>query len=816
MPNGIPGRGYMQIGNDALELIQVSYTGETQPDDREPAVLWPDRAESVGQGARVTEEAPKLYDAVVNLASELVGWQMAPKPWPAFLPRQISLQSPIVDAQHNSTFTLTTTMTDWLNGDWNGLWPGVNWQDGAMRSVVGLVDEPSEARQFPLQFELSRNHLVVFGDSGWGKTSFLRTLIAGLAATHSPDELHVYVLDLGGRNFRSIEKLPHIGTVVYSDEEAFDERLQRVLMLLERLVDERAILLSEANANNLWEYNARNREQPLPAVLVVIDNFAELHENYESLVESTILPLVRRSLSAGVCFVVSANAPNNMPGKMFSMFGERITFKQSNTDRYMDIVGRGALDIDDIPGRGYIRVGKRPLLFQAALPVGLFGPEDGRDTLVEAEELQRMASSMRQTIAAGNLNWRSQPDHVEILPEMVPLREMLKEAGPIRPQRLQAVLGQLGSLQPALCDLKRMGPHFAIVGPPLSGKTTLLYDWVFSLAERYTPQQVAMVFIDTQRKMIEYGGEHKLTDLPFVLAAISEIEEMEGLLANLRSEGERLAGSGRELFVFIDNFDDFSEEVETSRNLPRDLAGLVRRFGREGMHFIATFTPDGGASDLKRRIQSANYGIGLQSARAVEALRVMRTPPGIREKDLIVGRGYLVKSGQATMIQVASPYEGMGIPPAGGDAEDEAARTAKALDVWVRRIRDKYPGQQAVWSTGASSTQQAKTPQQSEKLRKMLGLLQRALREELVKLGDGDGTADLVTTKLVQTDAARWQDETTVMALLKDVWRNKQKSTGLPESSIDTLISMMDDASVLLEVERLFPVEKDGQKSKTP
>ena len=97
---------------------------------------------------------------------------------------------------------------------------------------------------------------------------------------------------------------------------------------------------------------------------------------------------------------------------------------------------------------------------------------------------------------------------------------------------------------------------------------------------------------------------------------------------------------------------------------------------------------------------------------------MMRTPPGIREKDLIVGRGYLVKSGQATMIQVASPYEGMGIPPAGGDAEDEAARTAKALDVWVQRIKDKYPGQQAVWSTGASSAQQAKTPQQSEKLRK--------------------------------------------------------------------------------------------------
>ena len=204
LPNGIPGRGYLQIGNDNLELIQVP-----TPASRSP--MTASRASSgrstwtgdILNRPGASEEAPKLYDAVVNLTSELMDGQMAPKPWPAFLPLQISLQSPIVDAQHNRTFTLTTEVSDWLNGDTEGLWPGIDWQEGAMRPIAGLVDNPTAAEQFPLQFDFSRNHLLVLGDSGWGKTAMLRSLIVSLTTTHSPNELHVYIVDLGGHNFRA-------------------------------------------------------------------------------------------------------------------------------------------------------------------------------------------------------------------------------------------------------------------------------------------------------------------------------------------------------------------------------------------------------------------------------------------------------------------------------------------------------------------------------------------------------------------------------------------------------------------------------------
>jgi len=134
---------------------------------------------------------PRFYDAVVALAAELTNGKMARKPWPAFLPRQLSLQTRLYDAQADRYYELNPAVTDWLNGEVTGLWRGVNWEETALRPTVGLVDDPAEARQFPLRCDLTREHLAVFGDSGWGKTSLLRTIMVDLAATHSPAELHL-------------------------------------------------------------------------------------------------------------------------------------------------------------------------------------------------------------------------------------------------------------------------------------------------------------------------------------------------------------------------------------------------------------------------------------------------------------------------------------------------------------------------------------------------------------------------------------------------------------------------------------------------
>jgi S-DNA-T family DNA segregation ATPase FtsK/SpoIIIE len=776
LPNGVPGRGYLQVGNENLELLQISWTGESQPDDRPAAVVWPGRS-SNEDAQTEAEDVPRLYDAVVTLSSELYNGQMAPKPWPGFLPELFSLQSTLTDAQHNQTFTLLPSVTNWLNSDTAALWPAPVWDETAMRPVVGLVDNPMEASQIPLNLNLSRSHLAIFGDTGWGKTSLLRTIVVSLAATHSPNDLHIYVLDLGGRAYRSLEALPHMGAVIYADEEAYEERLQRLFDRLQKMAETRQQTFSNAGVNTLYEYNQTHPDERVPAVLVIIDNFAELQENYETLVESTVMPLVRRSVGLGISFVVSANIPNNMSSKMFNLFGERITFRQSNVDRYMDIVGRGAIALDEIAGLGYIRIGRYPLMFQSATPVGIFDA-GGRPLYPEADELQLLAKNMTTYIEQGDFVWQTKPEPIQILPTMVPLHKMLKAAGPPpTTRRITAILGQSSNLEPTLIDLKRMGPHFVIVGPPLSGKTTTLYNWILSLATRYTPEQAGFILIDLDRRFVEYGGKQTLADLPHVMETITTLDVMETLPARLKEECGILAQQEppREIFVFIDNFDDFSDEVERERDLVRDLATLAGRFGRDGLHFVISVNATSGSrsSELWRRIQSSNYGIALRTEQALQGpLQVTRTPPAVRGKELPIGRGFLVRSSQPTMLQVATPYEvpAASVVAAQADPDDEEAVVAAALDDWVKQLQRHYPDQQAAWTAvEAGSAAAATVPGAAldPNLLRMLGLLRRYALQEIKA---GNGTESTVAQQLLATDMAQWSNTEALLPLVKEVW----------------------------------------------
>jgi S-DNA-T family DNA segregation ATPase FtsK/SpoIIIE len=594
-----------------------------------------------------------------------------------------------------------------------------------LRATAGLVDDPEEASQMPLTFDLSRAHLAIFGDPASGKTNLLRTLILSLAATHSPDELHAYVVDLGGRNFRALEGLPHVGTVIYTDEEAYDERFGRLLDMLDRTIAQRQTLLAEAGVSTLYEYNSLPQTATrLPAILAVIDNFSELWDSQQLLVENTLAPLIRRALAAGVTFVV-ASSGGSMASKVGSLFGERLTLRQSNPDRYLDLIGRGAIDFGAIPGRGYVRRGQRPLMFHAARPAGLLDVTQPFDAFAESAELQRIVAAMTAYVQSHPV-----PDPIRILPELVPLQAMLDAASGPTVSAISTVLGEDVTLQPALIDLSRMGPHFTIVGPPFSGKTTVLYNWIIALALRYPPARAPMILIDTQRRLFDYGGRHKLTELPHVLATIDEIEELVELLPRLRNACAALAEADppRELFIFIDNFDDFGDELVNKRQLDQELAQLARRAGRDGLHFVVAGSTEitSVTAELRRRVQTSNYGLGLRISQALDVLRVNKRPAGMQDKELPIGRGYLVKAGAATLFQVATPYTDQAVEtplPVG-----VAITPAQALDGWVERILTRHPEERATWGRPtATSTSDGAAPDRQFDLRtlQLLDLLRR-------------------------------------------------------------------------------------------
>lgn len=720
LPPGIPGRGYLQIGNENIELIQTAYTGGDYKGPQEenivPNVLWLDRPRK--SAAQSSIEPPKLYDVIVEMLGGLAVQESKPqwRPWPEFLPNQVgtnvfTLQTPLDTAYINDVdmqllraddeekiagFSLNEKAVSFWNSETEFQWEGIAWGKTAMRPLIGIIDNPYQASQKPLMVNFPNGHAVVFGASGRGKTTFLRTIITSLALTHSPDELHIYILDFGGRALALLRDLPHVGAVITSEEE---ERVLRALRKVNDIIDYRQVLFSEAKVNNLDSYNLAHPKKRLPAVLVVMDNFAEFKEYYEGLM-GPLISLVREARAYGVHFLFSADLPNSLSSKLYNLVTERFTLKLSDPGEYAEVVGRGVpADLSPVPGRGYVRVGNMPLEFQTALT---FNPEDGDSDGLD--KINKMCMRMKEIW--GN-QWKGEkPSTIETLPLRYSLDNLLSQATIPEVRRLNAVIGiDDRTLGLAMIDIERQGPHMMIIGQPFSGKTTALRTMILSIAYNYSPDEVMMVLVDYSRKLWK-ARETSLADLPHVVQVIDELEQLDAFYENLNAECVDFEKNPRrrKIMIFIDNYDAFTEE-SSRKNMAffEKASSLIRKYQTAGVNLIVSgsLAIVSATDDLRKVFAAPSFGIALKSADAVNRLNG-KYPRSLAEVDLPMGRAFVIRSGITSMLQLATPY-----------ANDEDPEGS--LDSWVRRIKVRYPQENVRW------LHQAQAEKPTSKQKKIIG-----------------------------------------------------------------------------------------------
>ncbi|MDO5286812.1 MAG: type VII secretion protein EccCa [Actinomycetia bacterium] len=130
-------------------------------------------------------------------------------------------------------------------------------------------------------------HGLCIGATGSGKSEFLRTLVLGLAMTHSSEQLNYVLVDFkGGATFAGLDDLPHVSAVITN--------LEGELTLVDRMQDaiagemeRRMEVLSQTNAalrnkdiKNREEYEIARQEgadiPPMPSLFIVVDEFSEL------------------------------------------------------------------------------------------------------------------------------------------------------------------------------------------------------------------------------------------------------------------------------------------------------------------------------------------------------------------------------------------------------------------------------------------------------------------------------------------------------------------------------------------------------------
>src|SRR6185437_14374772 len=161
-----------------------------------------------------------------------------------------------------------TTLTDLLGvGDPGRLSPAVTWQPRAGRNRLRVpIGMGGDGRVVELDIKESAQggmgpHGLVIGATGSGKSELLRTLVLGLAITHSSEILNFVLVDFkGGATFLGLEGLSHVSAVITNleDELPLVDRMHDALH--GELVRRQELLRSAGNYASVRDYE-QAREQ---------------------------------------------------------------------------------------------------------------------------------------------------------------------------------------------------------------------------------------------------------------------------------------------------------------------------------------------------------------------------------------------------------------------------------------------------------------------------------------------------------------------------------------------------------------------------
>lgn len=363
------GRGYLQVGNDEIyELFQSGYSGaiyeEYTGKSTQAATLLTrtGKAELVGgkrnknekqrpAGKNVKEKTQ--LDAVIEYLATLAkdnGYLEMMRLWLPVLKTKIYLEELDGFAMQNYT------ENGWQRHEekWN------------LKTMIGLYDDPEQQAQRTLVIDFSADgHLAVCGSVISGKSTFLQTLVYSFIMKYPPDMLQVYLIDFSSRMLAAFEEAPHVGGVVYDNQE---EKLAKFIHILERMMDERKKLFK---GGNYGQY-VQARGVQVPAVLIVIDNMASFREKTKFVYDDVLLRLAREGVGYGIFMAVSSSGfgMSEIPSRIGDNIRTVFSLEQADKFKYMEVLRTthmGILPETDVRGRGLANVDGRLLEFQTAL-----------------------------------------------------------------------------------------------------------------------------------------------------------------------------------------------------------------------------------------------------------------------------------------------------------------------------------------------------------------------------------------------------------------------------------------------------------------
>lgn len=209
----------------------------------------------------------------------------------------------------------------------------------------------------PMAIDLAGTpHLLVAGATGTGKSVFLNALLCSILFRAHPDEVKLLLIDPKMLEFSLFQGIPHLIAEVVTNP----KRASAALMGIVAKMEERYRLMAEKGVRNIAQYNrliAKERAnaktsdsgeaapEPLPYIVVIIDELADLMIVAAKDVEESLMRLAQMARAAGIHLVLATQRPSVdvLTGVIKANFPSRISFQvSSRTDSRTILDANGA------------------------------------------------------------------------------------------------------------------------------------------------------------------------------------------------------------------------------------------------------------------------------------------------------------------------------------------------------------------------------------------------------------------------------------------------------------------------------------------
>jgi DNA segregation ATPase FtsK/SpoIIIE, S-DNA-T family len=227
-------------------------------------------------------------------------------------------------------------------------------------------------------------HVLIAGTTGSGKSGCVNAMLSSILLRATPNEVRMVLVDPKRVELNHYEHIPHLLTPVVTSPRLAANVLGNLIGEME----ERYAIMSEAKARNLPElnrYRLRQGERPLPHVLCVIDELADLMMVAPAEVEDAVIRLAQKSRAIGIHLLLATQRPSAdvITGMIKANVPARIAFAvASQTDSRVILDQNGAESL----------LGQGDMLFR---PAGESRAARIQGAFIGEDEIERLTTHWR-------------------------------------------------------------------------------------------------------------------------------------------------------------------------------------------------------------------------------------------------------------------------------------------------------------------------------------------------------------------------------------------------------------------------------------